>query len=99
MSPTHNTRSETWRTSQQIKVKKPQRSHARQLYHVALQAEIRRLIELPVRSSMFVGSTYIMLKLWLFISKDHRFIRRSSADITVSPSLKKEKIHKHNSNR
>jgi hypothetical protein len=44
-------------------------------------------IELPVRSSMFVGFTSTMLKLWLFISRFHRFIRRSSADMNVSPSL------------
>lgn len=46
-----------------------------------------RLVELPVRSSIFVGLTSTMLKLWLFISKFHKFIRRSSADMNVSPSL------------
>jgi hypothetical protein len=36
---------------------------------------------------MFVGFTSTMLKLWLFISRFHKFIRRSSADMNVSPSL------------
>jgi hypothetical protein len=56
-------------------------------------------MELPVRSSMFGGFTSTILKLWLFISKFHRFIRRSSADMYVSPSLTikwKREANQHN---
>ena len=42
---------------------------------------------LPVKSSIFEGFMSTMLKLWLLISKFHRLILRSSADINVSPSL------------
>lgn len=46
---------------------------------------------IPVRSSMFGGLTSTMLKLWLLISKFQRFIRKSSAEINVSPSLQENK--------
>ena len=44
---------------------------------------------IPVKSSMFVGLTSTILKLWLLISKFQRFTRRSSAEMKVSPSLQK----------
>lgn len=40
---------------------------------------------------MFGGLTSTMLKLWLLISKFQRFIRKSSAEINVSPSLQENK--------
>lgn len=40
---------------------------------------------------MFAGFTSTILKLWLLISKFQRFIRKSSADIKVSPSLENMK--------
>lgn len=42
---------------------------------------------LPDRSSIFAGLTSTILKLWLLISRFQRFIRKSSAEINVSPSL------------
>jgi hypothetical protein len=47
---------------------------------------------IPVRSSMFGGFTSTMLKLWLLISKFQRFIRKSSAEINVSPSLQEKQF-------
>ena len=47
---------------------------------------------LPVRSSIFAGLTSTILKLWLLISKFQRFIRKSSADINVSPSLRQKEV-------
>lgn len=44
---------------------------------------------IPVKSSMFVGLTSTILKLWLLISRFQRFTRRSSAEMNVSPSLQK----------
>lgn len=48
---------------------------------------------LPVRSSMLVGLISTMLKLWSETSRFHRFIRRSSAEMYVSPSLQEETEH------
>lgn len=68
-------------------------THKQQLklrhYKIYLNAYLscKILRALPVRSSMLTGFTSTILKLWLLISKFQRFIRRSSADIKVSPSL------------
>ena len=40
-----------------------------------------------VSSSMFAGLMSTMLKLWSWMFRFHRFIRRSSLEMNVSPSL------------